>query len=224
MAYVVIKDNHLKFGGISYFRANSLNVELGSIGEKRSPLTGQNYLEVKDRIPVGHIEGVKSIITEIDTTTLSKTDIATQVSAIVMVSGVPVPTSLTADAAFEKIKANQLKLVLFSAMGNDMMKATNQSPEKLDFLKKWGNDARIAYQVFVVMDATLSSQFANSANVNLGIGVDKVLTASVGVDTHKTGTTTVKLAPGTCFAYLLAKIDWNKAKDAIEDLNDDQWG
>ena len=47
-----IKDSHLTFGGVAYFRAHAEDVELGSIGERRSLVTKENYLEVKDRIPV----------------------------------------------------------------------------------------------------------------------------------------------------------------------------
>ena len=56
MANVAVKENHLTFGGVSYFRGHAEEVEIGSIGEKRTPLTKQNYLEVKDRIPVPKID------------------------------------------------------------------------------------------------------------------------------------------------------------------------
>ena len=48
MPNVVVKENHLTFGGVAYFRGHAEDVEIGSIGEKRTPLTKQNYLEVKD--------------------------------------------------------------------------------------------------------------------------------------------------------------------------------
>ncbi len=45
---------------------------------------------------------IKSVVTKIDITHLSKTDINSKVSAIVLIGGVPVPTSFGADTAFEK--------------------------------------------------------------------------------------------------------------------------
>ena len=72
MKNVVVKENHLTFGGVAYFRAHAEEVEIGSIGEKRKPLFKQNYLEVKDRliIPDGNI--VKATEAEIDFTHTSK--------------------------------------------------------------------------------------------------------------------------------------------------------
>ena len=120
MPNVVVKENHLTFGGAAYFRGHAEDVEIGSIGERRTPLTKQNYLEVKDRISVDKIKVMKSTMVEIDTSKLSKTDVNTQVNAIVPVSGVPVPTALGVEAAFEKLKSNELKLVKFSVMNNDI--------------------------------------------------------------------------------------------------------
>ena len=34
---IVIKDNHLQFDGINFFRGNANNVQLGSAGEKKTP-------------------------------------------------------------------------------------------------------------------------------------------------------------------------------------------
>lgn len=228
MSNIVVKDNHLTFGGKSYFRGGAEDVEIGSIGEKRVPLFGQNYLEVKDRIPASNINVMQSEVFEIDTSTLSKTDVHTNVTAIVPVSGVPVPTTLDANEAFEKLKSSKLKLVKFSVMNNDMIKAANNSPEKLQYLIDWGGDARIALQVFIVMDAELSTKFNNNGNVTISAGADKVVKATVGVSGSASGETTVKLPKGTCFAYLLAKIDWDaqlkKNKTKIRGLEDDQWG
>ena len=36
MPNVAVHENHLKFGGVAYFRGNASAVEIGSIGEKRN--------------------------------------------------------------------------------------------------------------------------------------------------------------------------------------------
>ena len=89
MAHVAVHENHLTYGGVCYFRGHAEEVELGSIGEKRTPLTKQNYLEVKDHLPVAKLKGVKSTIVEIDDSSLSQSELGAKVSAIVPVSGVP---------------------------------------------------------------------------------------------------------------------------------------
>lgn len=222
MANVVVKENHLTFGGVAYFRGNAEEVEIGSIGEKRTPITKQNYLEVKDRIPVAKIEVAKSTVVEIDFTQTSRSSFDAAVTAIV--KGVPVKFS--GDAAFDKMKSGELKLVKFSVTNNAMKEAANNSPQKLQDLIEWGNDARIAHQVFIVMEASLANQFANNVTVDLAAGA-KGLEAKVGGSVSTSGTTTVQISAGTCFAYLLAKIDWDavqkKNQTRIVDLDDDQW-
>lgn len=88
MANVVVKENHLTFGGVRYFRGQAEEVELGSIGEKRTPITGQHYLEVKDRIPPRKFDAVKSTVVDIDFSRTSSNAFDTAVSVIV--KGVPV--------------------------------------------------------------------------------------------------------------------------------------
>lgn len=222
MANVSVHENHLTFGGLSYFRGNAEEVEIGSIGEKRTPLTKQNYLEVKDRIPVPKIDVAKATVAEIDFTKTSKSAFNTVVSALI--KGVPV--KFNGDATFDKLRSGELKLVKLSVETNAMKNAANKAPRALKDLIEWGNDARIAHEVFVVMEASMANQFDNNVAVDLSAGV-KGLEAKVGGSGSGSGTTSVVLSRGTCFAYLLAKIDWDakqkKNQTRIVDLDDDQW-
>jgi hypothetical protein len=219
MPNVVVKDSHLTYGGVSYFRGHAEEVELGSIGEKRTPLTKMNYLEVKDRIPIAKLGTAKSIRTEIDFNATSSSAFNTLVRAII--KGVPV--QLQGDATFNKLRSGELDLLKFSILNNQMMTAVNNSPQKLDFLANWGSDARIAHQVFVVVEAAIATKFDNNVTVNLSASSEGVLEATVGGTVGASGSTTVRLSAGTCFAYLLLKIDWNNGKTRVEDLDDDQW-
>jgi hypothetical protein len=157
---------------------------------------------------VNKIDVIKSRVIELDTSDLSKTDIGVNIKAIVPVSGVPLPATLGVDDALKKLKSSEIKLVKFSVMNNDMMKAANNSPEKIQYLINWGNDARIAIEVFMAMDATLATKFDNDASLTLSAGVDKVVKATVGVGGSSSGGTTVQMT-NMGFAYLLAKIDWD---------------
>jgi hypothetical protein len=227
MPNVVLKDNHLTFGGKAYFRCNADDVYApGCIGEKRTPWLKENYLEVKDLIPVNKIDVIRSSVIGLDTSNLSTGDVGANIKAIVPVGGVPVPATLGVDDAFKKLKSSEIKLVKFSVMNNDMMKAANNSPDKIQSLINWGDDARIAIEVFVAMDATLATKFANDASVTLSAGVDKVVKATVGAGGSGSGGTTVQMT-NMGFAYLLAKIDWDahekKNQTRIVDLDDDQW-
>jgi hypothetical protein len=93
-------------------------------------------------------------------------------------------------------------------------------------LINFGKDARIAHQVFVVMEAKSATKFDNDVSVDLSAGKGP-LQATVGGGSASSGETTVEISKGTTFAYLLAKIDWDanlkRNKTKIMDLDDDQW-
>ena len=228
MPSVVLGEAHLKYNGVSYYRGHAEEVELLSIGEKRTPITKQNFLEVKDRLPVANIRNVKSTVVEIDRQKVSSGDFATKVSAIIPVSGVPIPVKLTADEATKKFKADELKLVKVSMEAADVVRAINDSPAKRDKLIDWGNDARVAHQLFLVMEAETARAFDNNASVEVSVGVKGVLELTVGGSKSSKEAITVTMEEGACFAYLLAKIDWDaKQKKNINkatDVDTDQWG
>jgi len=221
MPFIKIRDNHLTYGGVAYFRAHSEDVEPGSIGEKRQPLRKANYLEVKDRIPPSKFKVARSTVALIDIGELSRSDIDAQVTALIPVGGVPVPTKLDAQAAFDQLKSQEVKLVKFVVSTADMVRALNGSPDQRDKLAGWGHDARVVIENFVAMHYTLAEKFNHDVEVSLSAGVDHVVQATVGGGGSGAGTTTVTMPKPTCFAYLLGKIRWNG--NVVDDLDDDQW-
>ena len=221
MQNVRVKETHLTFGGVAYFRAHSEEVEIGSIGEIRRPILKQNYLEVKDRIIVPSDEIIQATVVDIDFNYTSKTDF--NMGATGIVEGVP--GSLDGGAAFDNLRSGDLKLVKFSVSNSSLKKITNNSPEKLNDLRRWGKKARIINQVFIVIDASLANQFSRNSEIKISSGI-KGLEAELGVGTSASGSTSVQISSDTCFAYLMLKIDWSKKQNEIKilDLNDDQWG
>lgn len=218
MKNVVVTENHLTFGGLAYFRAHAEEVEIGSIGEKRSPLFKQNYLSVKDRIQVPENNIIQATVVEIDFTQTKKKSFKGKAEAIV--EGVPV--AVDGGLVFDKLRSGELKLVKFSISNNDMKRAINASPEQLKDLIYWGKRARVAYQIFIVIEAALANEFSKGGNLNISAGFDG-LEAGIGMDISSSGTTKVKLSKGTCFAYLLGKFEWDSDKNIV-DIDDDQWG
>jgi hypothetical protein len=223
MSNVVVKENHLTFGGVAYYRAHAEEVEIGSIGEKRKPLFKDNYLEVKDRVLVPEKNIIKATVAEIDFTKTTKS--AFKLKAKAVIDGVP--ANLDGDAVFNKLRSGDLKLVKFSISNNDMKDAINQSPEAIESLKFWDRRARVALQVFIVIEAKLAEAFNKDINIGLSAGVSG-LKAEVGANFASNGTTSLTLSKDTCFAYLIAKVRWDAKKKSerqkIVDLDDDQWG
>src|SRR3954447_2723673 len=51
MSDIKVTDSHLTFLGKSYFRGGAPEIEMGSYGEKKTPITKTNYLEVQGKVP-----------------------------------------------------------------------------------------------------------------------------------------------------------------------------
>lgn len=218
MATANVKDNHLNYDGKNYFRGGAEDVELGSYGEKRTPLTKMNYLEVKGKVPVPNMAKAVATVADIDQSKFSKNDIKADVQAII--DGVKV--KLKPEVAFQKLTNNELKLVKLTVLPNDMKTALNKSAGALSDLKNYGRDARVAHQIFVVMDAKLATNFTNNVTVDLSASKGP-MEVKLGVGHSSGNNTTVQISPGTTFAYLLADVDWDDNKTKVVDMDDDQW-
>jgi hypothetical protein len=224
---VVVREGNLQFGGVRYFRGQAEEVELGSIGEKRTPIGAMNRLEVKDQIPMGTVKSAKAVVVDIDFTKTTKAAFKRSGK----VAAGKQSASVSASGMFEGLRSGSLKLVKFSVMNNDMRRAANSSPAILRQLVHWGNRARIAHQIFVVMKAELARSFGASAQVDSKVSVTAegiTVEGSGRTSASVSGRTKVVLSPGTTFAYLLLKIDWNakakRKKTHIVDLDEDQAG
>jgi hypothetical protein len=229
MARVVVKSNHLTYDGKSYFCGGAEDVLLGSYGEKRTPLTKQNYLDVQGTIPASRLKVRKPVECIIDFANSDKFSISLSGVAEGLINGVPVKASVSGDASVDFGSSGHLRLVKFLVENEDMERAIEDSPTVLDRLRSYGNDARICHEVFVAMEASLSEGLIASGSLTLsgsagieGLKISGTETLSGG----KTRTTTVTMSSPTTFAYLLLKIDWNHSgfkKTDIDKLSTDQW-
>ncbi|WP_224369572.1 hypothetical protein [Hyalangium versicolor] len=213
---VVVHNNHLTFNGIQYFRGGSESVYIGAYGEKKTPLFGQNYLQVQSDLPAAKLV-VNSVTTaDIDFSKSSAGDVKLGLTVAGGYSG-------TGDVAFNDLKTGKLKLVKFEMRLGDLATAVNALPDVLANLKRYGNDARVAHQIFVAMEATMAHTFTTSGHLTFNKTGGKLQVSASGGGTTS-GTTSVTLSPGTTYAYLLAKVDWNKGKSKVDQFNDDQFG
>jgi hypothetical protein len=218
---VAIKNTHFKYGGISYFRCNAEEVRLGSYGEKKTPILKCNYLSVQNHLDAADLKRVGVAMSgpfSITWENYSKADV--QGDADLKYFGIDGKAALS--GSYAKFKSAEVKLVKFSITEGDMKKVFNEyAPNRRNYMRAEGSDARVVPQVWVAMSAELASQFSSSTSLSLAADGDKLnLTAEVG--TGKSYTITI--APGTTFAYLLYKVkSWNSDKTKITDFEDDQW-
>lgn len=219
MSTAVIKGQHIKVAGIKFFKGNAPVMEIGGYGEKRTPLLSTNYLEKQDRLPAPKLDGrIKQATTiEIDTSTTSKSDFLANIN-VLGVFGVN-----SDETAWSKAKDGYYKLVWLTIDLADLKKAFNEATQARNNLASYGNDARAVSQVFIALEAKEATRVASGTRFEVSLKVG-VLNVNVKGGTNSSGGTDVSLAPGTCYAYLLAKPDWNKGKTEIEKFTDDQWG
>jgi hypothetical protein len=218
MSDAIVRENSLQFNGKNYFRVGSETEVIGSVGEKRSPITKGNYLEAKDRIKSAKLKIREIGPVKIDSQRTSKRDFLANVNlAKVFKVG-------SVDTAYEDVRDNKLDLLFFSVETNDMVKAINDSPAIRADLKRWGKDARVVTAGFVIVAAATSKTFASSTHVEAqltayGVTIDPKLGVSQG------GSTAVEFPIGALFAYDISKIEWDNTNDTIVcDLKRDDHG
>jgi hypothetical protein len=223
MATATIRDNHILYNGVRYFRANSEEVELGSYGEKRTPLFGANYLEVYKNLPFEKLEVEDAVIAGIDFSHTTEHDFSAKGNLEVLgISG-----KVSAGQTYSKLRSGELSLLKLSVKRGAMVDAINASPNARETIDSLGNDARVAHQIFVVMEAKLAEQMASATR--FGVSASKGdLTLELDGGVKSSGTTTVTLSEGSTFAYLLLDLEWNhpskKKRTKVVGAKDDQWG
>lgn len=213
----VIGDNVFKYNGKRYFMASAEDVQIGSYGKKKTPLTQANYLEVQGHIGFDKLKVQEAGIIEIDFKESKATDVKAKLGAAVGHLGLGV------DTAYTKLEKGELKLVKFVVENESLKKTANDLPGVLKNLDGYGNDARIAHQIFVVLEAETATKITSATTTTVSGEKDGVK-LTVASTTKGGRDTTVTLTKGMTYAYLLVKIDWDKkAKDLrIEELNTDQ--
>jgi hypothetical protein len=223
MPNTIIRDSHLNFNGIKYFRGNADEIELGSYGKKREPVFGMNYLEVTKNFPPAKLKIKDAVIVDIDASSLHEADLSVGANfKILGASG-----AVKASGLLSKFKSAEVKLVKISVNGGDVVDAVNASPNILQAIDDLGDNARFAHQIFIVAEAKLAQTLTSSGSLSASAekGDVKIEIAGGG---KGSSTTSVVLGEGTTFAYLLLKFKWDNLKKSkrthITSASDDQWG
>jgi hypothetical protein len=221
MSLVTVKDNHIKFMSSNYFVGNAQTVSLGSYGEKATPVFGANKLEVKARVPAPKLEGKVRVAGPfgLDAQQSSKSNFDQAVSGSIKVVGI----SISQGNIYEELVDQHLKFVQLYVDEVPMKNAFNDAPNALDNLRDYGNDARIAHSLLVVMEASFASSFTAGSSYDVSADAAGIVSITAAGGSVVKGKDKVTIAPGTCLAYLLLNPDWNKGKSKIESTNVDEW-
>lgn len=218
---VVIKPNHFTYNGIAYFRGNADTVRLGAYGEKRTPLTKANYLEVKGMVPAPKLDAIAATVVDIDFRQSNEADITVDVhpAQLEFAGG-------SVSAARRAASDGKLKLLKLHMLNNDMEEAINASPKVLEDLNDYGKDARVAHQIWVILEAELADRVKTNASASVKATIEGI-TVGLNGSTQSSRETEITIRPGATYGYLLGKFDWNasskKKRTKIVDIDDDQW-
>jgi len=219
MSDIKVTDSHLTFLGKSYFRGGAPEIEMGSYGEKKTPITKTNYLEVQGKVPATKLK-IKECVT-VDSSYVGTTEanLLANINVFDVFKG-------SSNTALKDLKEGKLKLIQLAVDNEDLEAGANDSPRVIRNLIDYGDDARIVDTLFVVVEASVAKSFETSKSFNLSVnaGVAKV-SADGGVGSS--GSSSIMLSKGSAFAYGLVKIQWDanqkKNKTKIVKLTDDQW-
>lgn len=218
---VAIKNNHFVYGGMAYFRANAQLVTLGSCGEKKASPFKPNHLFVKDQVPAPKLDAVKATVVDIDYADSSASDILADVHPLQLKFA-----GGSVSAAREAASQNRLKLMLISMLPEKMERAINDSPRLLANLIDYGNDARVALQTWVILNAEYADQVKSNGAADV-VATIKGITIGLNGATHGSHESTITVEPGATFGYLLGKFDWDasskKKRTKIVDIKEDAW-
>jgi hypothetical protein len=162
MPTATVHDSHLVYGGVCYFRGHASAVRLGSYGRKKKPLFGMNFLEVDGNLELG-MSLRPAVVVDLDTQRSTKGHAAAGVTVV----GAPV--SADADATWEGFQSRKLKLVQFCLTLGAVRDAVRADGPARDCLLDNKRTGRVAFEVWVVMEASEAARFTAGGAVNAGV-------------------------------------------------------
>ena len=210
-ADATVREDHVHFEGVDYFRGHAAAVQLGDIGERRNPAGSHSHLAVQARLPRDRllIERVTRI--DLQGVTVRGSDIAVDII-------VPDIGSLGASTVARLIQDRTLCLVRLEAAPCALIDASNECTGPLEVLGRAGKAGRLVHQVLVLVETATARDLTQATRWSLsGTNEGCVL---MGTDTDGRRSV-VPLAPGATFAYLLLRPAWRGKR--IADAECDLW-
>jgi hypothetical protein len=221
MSEAAVFDNRIVFNNRAYYRTGSESVTVGAVGEKRTPITKPNWLEVKDRILASKLKVRTVGPIGIDTQRTDKREFAASVSPAMLPAGVKV------EHAYEALRTAQLSLLYVEVDTDAMLRAINQSEHLREKMKDWGDDMRVCVGGFVIVDAKTTKTFSSSTSVQADITAQGI-TVTPELTVGSSGGSAVTWPRGMLLGYMLSKLEWNegnpKKSTRVSDLRIDPLG
>jgi hypothetical protein len=217
---IQIRDNHLHFNGVNYFRGHAEEVLLGDVGEKCTPATQTNYLAVQGGVVRKNLQIHSTSVVTLKGAAIGSADIGIGID-------VPGMGKLSAGSVANALVSGELSLLKLSVLPAKLWGLVNDNPTKaLQPLKAAGSGGRMVHQVWVLLAAKTAAVVNSATGFEIGTsGSAMTLKTSGGVG--GSAGTSLTLSPGSTFAYLLLNPVWDARQQKnwtrVVDAKDDQW-
>lgn len=206
-----IRSRYIEFEGVKYFRNNASGVLLGAYGRKK--MLGGRMLEV-DGVFSGRLDGAQVTPVEIDFNESSEADVA----AGLELAGAPVGGK--ASATVSGLRSGDFKLSLVRLTMNHVKQLAEADPEALDALNDNPHLGRVACAIFTVVSAQESTKLSAGGELSLSLAE---LGTTLGPKGNRATEAEVTFAPGSTYAYLLARPERDR-QGQIVSFEMDQFG
>ena len=214
-----VRDNHFHLNGVNYFRAHADAVQLGDVGEKKTPATQENYLAVQESVPRHKLTIERALQIDIHHAGFGSSDIGASIT-------VPNVGALGAGTVARQLEDQTLSLVKLEVLPRDIVAAANASPDVIAELIRAGHAGRLVHQAFVILEMKTALNLTRATRFDVS-GTAKSWTVTATGGSSSASRTVVTITPGTTFAYLLLKPKWDanlkKNWKRIDDWEDDPW-
>ena len=214
-----VLDNHFHLNGVNYFRGHADAVQFGDVGEKKTPITQENYLAVQGSVPRNRLRIERATQIDIHAVSFGSSDIGASIT-------IPDVGSFGPGTLARQLQDQTLTLVKLETLPKDIVAAANESPDVIAELIRAGHAGRLVHQAFVILEMKTALNFTRSTRFEVSGSVKSwAVTATGGTGGSRT---VVTITPGTTFAYLLLKPKWDASQKKnwkrIDDWEDDPWG
>jgi hypothetical protein len=217
---IAIRHNHLHHNGINYLRGNASEVMLGDVGEKKAPSPQTNYLQVLGHVPRTRLKIHSAARVDLRGVAIGSADIGGCLQ-------VPGRGEMTAGAVATALNNKTLSLLKLSVLPKDIVAAANAAHNSaLAPLKQADTAGRLVHQVFVILETKTAAMFHGATGFEARADLGPLTVTAKGGLAGSSGST-ITVAPGSVFAYLLLTPGWgaNLKQDwkFIKDSQDDRW-
>jgi hypothetical protein len=210
-AVAAVREDHFHFDGVDYFRGRAAAVQIGDVGERKSPAGSHSHLAAYARLPRDRLAIERVTRIDLDGVTVRGSDVAVDITVAEV-------GSLGASTVARLLHDKTLCLLKLEAAPRCVIDSANECTGPRDVLSRAGKAGRLVHQVFVIVETATARDLTQATRWSLSGNNDDCVLTGIGAGGLRS---IVLLAPGATFAYLLLRPTWRGK--CIADAECDPW-